>query len=64
MIFFSHSSRIRILQLTFALYALIRDGPLQKLWRGGEFSSRRNFFRQQIPCMNFFNTLYKPSSKS
>ena len=21
---------------------------------GGEFSSRRNFFRYQIPCMNFF----------
>ena len=24
---------------------------------GGEFSSRRNFFRYQIPCMNFFQAL-------
>ena len=32
----------------------LRDGPLEKLWRGGggEFSSRRNFY--QIPCVNFF----------
>ena len=35
---------------------VIRDGPLEKLWggRGSEFSSRRNFFRYQIPCMNHF----------
>ena len=34
---------------------VIRDGPLEKLWGGvGEFSSRRNFFCYQIPCMNFF----------
>ena len=32
----------------------LRDGPLEKLWGGGEFSSRRNFFRHQILCMNFF----------
>ena len=38
----------------------LRDGPLEKLWGGGggggggEFSSRRSFFRHQIPCMNFF----------
>ena len=32
----------------------IRKGPLEKLWGGGgEFLSRRNFFRYQIPCMNF-----------
>ena len=32
----------------------LRDGPSEKLWGGGKFSSRRNFFRYQIPCMNFF----------
>ena len=31
-----------------------RDWPLEKLWGEGKFSSRRNFFRYQIPCMNFF----------
>ena len=31
----------------------IRDGLLEKLWGEG-FLSRRNFFRYQIPCMNFF----------
>ena len=31
---------------------VIRDGPLEKLWGGGEFS--RISFRYQIPCMNFF----------
>ena len=31
----------------------LRDGPLEK-FRGVEFSSRGNFFRDQIPCMNFF----------
>ena len=35
-------------------YTGVRDGPLEKLWREGEFSSRRNFFGHQIPCMNFF----------
>ena len=30
-----------------------RGGPLEKLWGGGEFSSRRIFFRYQIPCINF-----------
>ena len=33
---------------------LLRDGPLEKLWGWGEFSSRRNFFCYQILCMNFF----------
>ena len=33
---------------------MLRDGPLEKLWEGREFSSRRNFFRYQIHCMNFF----------
>ena len=28
----------------------LRDGPLEKLWGGG-FSSRRNFFRYQIPSL-------------
>ena len=37
-----------------------RDEPLEKLWGvggrgGGEFSSCRNFFRYQIPCMNSFS---------
>ena len=36
---------------------LFRDGPLEKLWGGGEFSSRRNFFRYQIPCTNFFKAI-------
>ena len=36
---------------------LFRDGPLDKLWGGGEFSSRRNFFRYQIPCTNFFKAI-------
>ena len=31
-----------------------RDWSLEKLWGEGKFSSRRNFFRYQIPCMNFF----------
>ena len=31
----------------------LRDGPLEKLWGGGEFSCGRNFFHYQIPCMNF-----------
>ena len=33
---------------------VLRDGPLEKLWGRGGISSRRNFFRYQIPCMNFF----------
>ena len=35
----------------------LRDGPLQKLWGGGEgnFRAAGNFFRYQIPCMNFFS---------
>ena len=36
-------------------FILLRDRPLEKLWGGGgEFSSCRNFFRYQIPCINFF----------
>ena len=34
-----------------------RDGPLEKLWGGGEegeFSSRRNFFCYESTCMNVF----------
>ena len=38
-------------------YQMIRDGPLEKLWGGREFSSLRNFFRYQIPCMNFFKAI-------
>ena len=38
-----------------AKFTIVRDGPLEKLWGGGgEFSSCRNFFRYQIPYMNFF----------
>ena len=37
---------------------MFRDGPLEKgRGGGGEFSSRRNFFLYQIPCMIFFQTL-------
>ena len=33
----------------------LRDGPLEKLWRGeGNFRAAGIFFRHQIPCMNFF----------
>ena len=34
----------------------VRDGPLEKLWGGGEgnFRAAGIFFRYQIPCMNFF----------
>ena len=31
-----------------------RDGPLQNLWGGGEFSSRRDFFYYQISLYEFF----------
>ena len=39
----------------------VRDGPLEKLWRGregggvGKFSRRINFFGQHFPCKNFFS---------
>ena len=35
---------------------LLRDGPLEKLWGGGEgdFRAAGICFRYQIPCMNFF----------
>ena len=49
-----HSPHVKILN---GVGSGLRDGPLEKLWvagGGGEFSSRRNFFRYQIPCMNFF----------
>ena len=32
----------------------LRDGPLEKLWRGGEFLSRRNFFSLSNPLYEFF----------
>ena len=32
----------------------LRDGPLEKLWGGGDFRAAGIFFRYQIPCMNFF----------
>ena len=34
----------------------LRDGPLEKLWRGGggEFSSRRNFFSLSNSLCEFF----------
>ena len=32
----------------------IRDGPLEKLWGGGEFSSRRNFFSLSNSLHEFF----------
>ena len=32
----------------------IRDGPLEKLWGGGEFSSRRNFFSSMFPVNEYF----------
>ena len=42
-------------RLTFETMKQLRDGPLEKLLGGGgEFSSRRNFFRYQIPCRDFF----------
>ena len=32
-----------------------RDGPLEKLWRGGRaFEPQDFFFRYQIPCLNSF----------
>ena len=38
-------------------YFIVRDGPLEKLWGGGEGNFRAaggRFFRYQIPCMIFF----------
>ena len=32
----------------------IRDGPLEKLWGGGEFLSRRNFFSLSNSLYEFF----------
>ena len=32
----------------------LRDGPLEKLWGGGDFRGAGIFFRYQISCMNFF----------
>ena len=31
-----------------------RDGPLEKLWGGGEFSNRRNFFSLSNSLYEFF----------
>ena len=33
------------------------DHEKSLFWGGGEFSSRRNFFPYQIPCMNFFGAI-------
>ena len=33
----------------------IRDGPLEKLWGGGELSSRRNFFSLSNTLYEFFS---------
>ena len=33
------------------------DHEKSLFWWGGEFSSRRNFFLYQIPCMNFFGAI-------
>ena len=32
----------------------LRDGPLEKLWGGGNFRATGIFFRYKIPSMNFF----------
>ena len=48
--------KISIFKFLFSLNGarvFLGDGPLEKLWGGGEFSSRRIFFRYQIPCINF-----------
>ena len=39
--------------------ALLRDGPLEKLWGEGEGNFRASgiFFRYLIPCMNFFQAI-------
>ena len=34
--------------------AALRDGPLEILWGGGEFSSRRNFFSLSNSLYEFF----------
>ena len=38
------------------LFFLLRDGPLEKLWGGGERNFRATgiFFGYQVPCMNLF----------
>ena len=35
-------------------YTGVMDGPLEKLWREGEFSSRRNFFSSSNSSYEFF----------
>ena len=47
------------LMLIVASYSVLRDGPVEKLWGGGEgnFRAAGIFFRYQIPCMNFFQAL-------
>ena len=40
--------------------ALLRNGPLEKLWGGrGIFEPQEFFFRYQIPCINFFRPLHE-----
>ena len=46
---------------------LLRDGPLEKLWGGGEFSSCKNFFSSSDSlhefylghCMNIFRVKWR-----
>ena len=51
-----HFRRRKINRLLFTTYLKceIRDGPLEKLWGGGEFSSRRNFFVIKFLVRLFF----------
>ena len=37
--------------MLFTFKSCLRDGPLEKLWGGGGFSSRRNFFRYHISTL-------------
>ena len=39
----------------FVDHSEIRDGPLEKLWGGGEFSSCRNFFSLSNSLYEFFS---------
>ena len=42
------------LQMEISILNNVRDGPLEKLWGGGEFSSRRNFFSLSNSLYEFF----------
>ena len=47
--------------VAFGPLCYIRDGPIRIVMGGGlgggKFLSHRNFFRYQIPCMNFFSAI-------